>query len=271
MPDKNNEDKAVPTGSEPQDNSAPSKNNSQNQGEDGQNASSQSEGSQKTEGGESQGGNDQTQDTQGQRSTEDLLQTLQKSQQEISEKLDGLQKPAEEGSTQSTEPDYDAQLNELDRMLQEGELNLSDYQTRQRSIMEQKAEAKAGNVVDQKLQEQKLEQASEDYIKQNPDFQQYYNSQEMQKVMKDNPLMDEIGAYEKLKRSEAENALAEKDKQIEQLKQEREQAVKNGAQVTDATGKDPGAALQHGEVENNKNLSPEQGMMAALKRSRQAT
>ena len=280
MPDKNKEDKSVPTGSEPVDNSGTSKNsqdNSQNKGEqqtgDNQTQSSQDKGSKQTEGSEQTGasGQDSQQGTTGEKSTEELLATLQKSQsdiQQISDKLDGLQKTSDDG--QAKEPDYDAQLNELDRLLKEGEIQLDEYQVRQRGIMEQKAEEKASSVVDQKLEQQKLEQATEKYMQENPDFEQYYNSKEMQQLMKQNPLLDEVSAYERLKRSEMENKVAEKDRQIAELQQERDQAVKNGAAVTDTVGKDSGAALQHGEIENNKNLGPQEGMMAALQRTRQA-
>lgn len=279
MANKNDEERVVPTGSQVQDNSGTSGNTNKDaeqetsdaqksQSSQDQDASSQSKGSEQTEGGEQKSGTDQQpQDTQGQRSTEELLQTLQQSQQEINQKLDGMQKPSDDGKSQ--EPDYDSQLNELDRMLQEGELNLSDYQTRQRSIMEQKAKTEASSVVDQKLQEKEMEQASDQYLQQNPDFQQYYNSQSMQQTMKQNPLLDEVGAYEHLKRVEAESKVGELQQQLEQLQKEREQAVKNGAQVTDTVGKDSGSALQHGEVENNKNLTPQDGMMAALQRARQ--
>lgn len=277
---KEEKEKVVPTGSEPVDNSGTSKNSAKNaeqssekQGSQDQpsgsqpEGASQSEGSQKAaEGGESKEAGEQK---VGERSTEDLLKTLEQSQQQINQRLDSMTRPAEEG--QSQEPDYDAQLNELDRMLKEGELNLDEYQSRQRSVMEQKFTNQSSEIVDQKLQEQQMEQATEQYLQNNPDFQQYYNSTVMQQVMRQNPLMDEVGAYESLKRQEAESKVAELNQQLEQLKQERDNAVKNGAEVTDMPGKESGAALQHGEVENNKNLSPQEGMLAALRRARQAT
>jgi hypothetical protein len=280
MAGKNDEEKSVPTGSEPVDNSGTSKNNSDQQTSDNesqsstdQTQSSQDKGSNQTEGSEQSGASDQQsqEGTTGGKSTEELLATLQKSQQDIqqiSDKLDGLQKTSDDG--QAKEPDYDAQLNELDRMLKEGEINLDEYQVRQRGIMESKAEEKASSVVDQKLEQQKLEQATEKYMQENPDFEQYYNSKEMQQLMKQNPLLDEVSAYERLKRSEMEGKVSELQQQIEALQKERDQAVKNGAQVTDTVGKDSGSALQHGEIENNKNLGPQQGMLAALQRARQA-
>ncbi len=280
MAGKNDEEKSVPTGSEPVDNSGTTKNNSDQQASDDksqsssdQTQSSQDKGSKQAEGSEQSGASDQQsqEGTTGGKSTEELLATLQKSQQDIqqiSDKLDGLQKTSDDG--QAKEPDHDAQLNELDRMLKEGEINLDEYQVRQRGIMESKAEEKASSVVDQKLEQQKLEQATEKYMQENPDFEQYYNSKEMQQLMKQNPLLDEVSAYERLKRSEMEGKVSELQQQIEALQKERDQAVKNGAQVTDTVGKDSGAALQHGEIENNKNLGPQEGMMAALQRARQA-
>lgn len=275
MADKEEKEKVVPTGSRPVDNSETSKNNAKNteqgsekQGPESQaSGASQSEGSQKTtEGGEGKKAGEQK---TGERSTEELLKTLENSQQEISQRLDSLTQPTEEGQAQ--QPDHDAQLNELDRMLKEGELNLDDYQSRQRNVMEQKFANQSSEIVDQKLQEQRMEQATEQYMQQNPDFQQYYNSREMQQIMQQNPLMDEVGAYESLKRQEAEQKNADLNQQLEQLKQERDNAVKNGAEVTDMPGKESGAALQHGEVETNKNLSPQEGMLTALRRARQAT
>lgn len=280
MAGKNDEEKSVPTGSEPVDNSGTTKNNSDQQASDDksqsssdQTQSSQDKGSKQAEGSEQSGASDQQsqEGTTGGKSTEELLATLQKSQQDIqqiSDKLDGLQKTSDDG--QAKEPDHDAQLNELDRMLKEGEINLDEYQVRQRGIMESKAEEKASSVVDQKLEQQKLEQATEKYMQENPDFEQYYNSKEMQQLMKQNPLLDEVSAYERLKRSEMEGKVSELQQQIEALQKERDQAVKNGAQVTDTVGKDSGAALQHGEIENNKNLGPQEGMLAALQRARQA-
>lgn len=282
MADKEEKEKVVQTGSQPVDNSGTSKNNAKDteqgtekQGSEEQasgsqtEASSQSEGSQQkaTEGGE---GKEAGEQKTGERSTEDLLKTLEKSQQEITQRLDSMTKPSEEGQKEQ-QPDYDAQLNELDRMLKEGELNVDDYSARVRSIQEQKFANQSSEIVDQKLKEQQMEQATDQYLQQNPDFQQYYNSQEMQQVMKQNPLLDEVGAYEYLKRQEAEQQIADLNQRLEQLQQERDNAVKNGAEVTDMPGKDSGAALQHGEVETNKNLSPEEGMKAALRRVRQAT
>jgi len=281
MASKDEKEKAVPTGSEPVDNSGTSKNNendseqqtsdNQSQSSTDQTQSSQDKGSKQTEGSDQAGASDQQQQTTGQMSTEELLQTLQKSQQDIeqvNQKLDSLQKTSEDG--QGQQPDHDSQLNELDRMLKDGEINLDEYQVRQRGIMEEKSKQQANDVVEQRLEQQKLEQATEEYMKSNPDFEQYYNSKEMQQLLKSSPLMDEVGAYERLKRSEAESKVSELQQQIEALQKERDQAVKNGAQVTDTVGKDSGAALQHGEIENNKNLGPQQGMMAALQRARQA-
>lgn len=279
MASKDEKENSVPTGSEPVDNSGTSKNNqndgnqqtsdSQSQSSTDQTQSSQDKGSNKTEGADQAGASDQQ--STGQMSTEELLQTLQKSQQDIeqvNQKLDSMQKPSDDG--QSQEPDYESQLGELDRMLKSGEINLDEYQVRQRGIMEEKSKQQANDVVEQRLEQQKMEQATEEYMKSNPDFEQYYNSKEMQQLMKSNPLMDEVGAYERLKRSEAEGKVSELNQQIEQLQKERDNAVKNGAAVTDTVGKDSGAALQHGEIENNKNLGPQEGMMAALQRTRQA-
>lgn len=273
MPDKDKKDNAVPAGSKPVDNSKatkaePGQSDDQKAGaKDQPPASADNKAAAATDDKGSQAKGDgagAATDQTGQKSTEELMKSIE----DVNRKLDGLSKTSEDGKTEV--PDHDAQLGKLDEMLKGGEIDLEQYQKQSREIMRQQSQEQAAQAVDKRLEEQKLEEASDKYMQDNPDFHQYMESPELKQLMKQNPLFDEVSGFERLKRMEAEAKSAELNKQIEQLQHERDQAVKNGAHVTDSVGKDSGAAIQHGEIEENKNLSAREGMLAALRRSRQA-
>lgn len=281
MPDKekrDNQERVVPTGSQPQNNSAQAKtgktgdNKSQSDNQQGDNsASSQNEGSQGTEGGEQQASTQQQQQDQGtekENSTEDLLKRMEKSQDEIRQRLDSFTKQDETANQDQQVPDHDSQLSELDSLLEKGEITVDQYQKQSREIQEKKSQEQARNEVEKRLQEEKMEKASDQFLQENPDYPQYHKSEEMQRLMNQNPLFDEVSAYERLKRQEADSERQRLQQELDELKKTQENAVKNGERVTDSVGKEPGSSLQHGEVEEDQNLSSKEGMRAALRRTR---
>ena len=270
----NNEEqeKAIPSGSQPMNNGGQS-----------QPARSQDKGSEDTSQAKGQGETGTSQDTatsntqsgasEKDESTAQLLETLQQQGAQFAQLAEALQQQRGDAETPETPgepaPDYDAQMQELQKKLSDGELTTEEFAQQQSQIMEQKLQTSMQQMMQQYQQQQSAEQVLNQYMQQNPDFNDVLKSQEAQSLLQQNPVFDEVAAYEHMKRQTAESQLSELQQQIQTLQQERDEAIKNGAKVTDYVSKDEGAEMRQGVEADNKNLSPEEGMRLAMRRARQ--
>lgn len=262
----------VPSGSQPLNNSGQSQpGSSQDKGSE---STSQAKGQGETESGQNNAtGNTQSGAGEKDESTAQLLETLQQQGAQFAQLAEALQQQRGDAETpeQTGEPapDYDAQMNDLQKKLSDGEITTEEFAQQQSQIMEQKMQSSMQQMMQQYQQQQSAEQAINQYMQQNPDFSNVLQSQDAQALLQNNPVFDEVAAYEHMKRQSAESQLSELQQQVQALQQERDEAIKNGAKVTDYVSKDEGSEMRQGVEADNRNLSPEEGMRQAMRRARQ--
>lgn len=271
----NTEDKsqAVPSGSQPVDNtSKPS--GSQSSGTEAAGKGQPTGQDTGSEGAGGEGGAGQ----QGEESTAQLMQTLQEQGAQFAQLAEALQQQRQSGDVETPgaqqqpsepAPDFEAKVSELEKQLSDGEITTEDFAREQSKIMDQKLQYSMQQMMQQYQQEQSAQQVLQSYMQQNPDFNQVLQSKEAQQLMQQNPVFDEVSAYEHLKRANAEKQMQEMQQQVQALQQERDEAIKNGAKVTDFVSKEEGSEIRQGVEADNKNLSPEEGMLQAMRRARQ--
>lgn len=202
---------------------------------------------------------------------ESVLQRYADTQEQITNQLSSLNQQMQ-GQQQPQEqqqgPDYQSQLTELDSKLSDGEITLAEHTQQSRNIMQQQLTEQIASQFEEKMSQRQAEEARQRFLQENPDFEQVSQSPEFQQFLEQNPVYDVAGAYEHFKRQEQSQQLQTLKEQLDQLKQEREEAVKNGAKVTDTVGKAEGHEMRQGVQTQNDNLGVEGGMLAALRQFR---
>lgn len=274
MPQEKDEN-VVPTNTTPQDNSASQgqqgstgDNNSQNKGSEQESQAKGSEGSQSEQStGQDQNKNQEEQG--GDKNIDQLLNQFSELQKQVSSINNRIPESNSEGKKEET-PDFEAQLSELDQKMANGDLTMDQYLKQQRAINDQRVQQQASQIVEQKLGEKEVDEATQKFLSDNPDFQEVSQTKEFQQFMQQNPVYDVAGAYEKFKRQQDQSKIQELEQQIQTLKQQQEEAVKNGAKVTDTVGKESGAEAKEGVKTTEDNLTGDDALMAALQKYQQA-
>lgn len=214
---------------------------------------------------------------EGDQSKEDLaayFQKLQESNTKLAEKLDGIQTQQnnQDASGQDqTQPldQINTQLQDLRQQVTDGDIDMQTYVDKQSELLEQKQSILVDQRLDQYNQEQEAMRTYERYLQENPDFREVVASQDVQGMIQQNPILDEVSGYERAKRMAAEAKVQELEQRMAALEKEQQEAVRNGDRVTDTPGKESGTDLKDAQAAD-KNLSPREGMLAALRKHRAA-
>lgn len=277
MPDKDKEQEVdvVPAGSQEIGNNEP-KQQAQNQDKEGtKEAPKGSEDTKSADQDNDKSGNAETKSADKEPSSdiESVLKKYAETQEQITGQLSSLNQQMQsqqQSQQQQVEqgPDYQSQLTQLDQKLSDGEITLAEHTQQSRNIMQQQLTEQITSQFEEKMSERQAEEARQRFLQENPDFEQVSQSPEFQQFLEQNPVYDVAGAYEHFKRQEQQQQMQTLQEQLDQLKQEREAAVKNGAKVTDTVGKSEGHEMRQGNQNQNDNLGVEGGMLAALRQFR---
>lgn len=147
-----------------------------------------------------------------------LVGELRKTNQAMEERLSAMEQSAKEreDAARKQEPptNYEQELRDLATAYDKGDLSVEDFMlqsnalTRQQTIAE--ADAKYGNILEkageqfnQTLQERDQNQVVSKFHDDNPEFQQWIDSGEIDQVMSANPLHDQVSAFFELKAQRA--------------------------------------------------------------------
>lgn len=139
---------------------------------------------------------------------------LRKQQQILFGQLEGKggQKGSQESPATPAQPDYDAQLSDLQQKVDEGELSIAEALKLSSEISANKAATLAAQQMQKLQQQQQAQQVQTQWLEQNPDYTEFVGSPDHAAIMKSNPLHDDFSAYHAWKAQMAATEAYEKGK-----------------------------------------------------------
>ena len=141
---------------------------------------------------------------------------LRKQQQILFGQLEGKggsqQGQASQQAATPAQPDYDAQLSDIQQKVDEGELSIAEALKLSSEISANKAATLAAQQMQKLQQQQQAQQVQTQWLEQNPDYTEFVGSPEHAAIMKSNPLHDDFSAYHAWKAQRAATEAYEKGK-----------------------------------------------------------
>ena len=138
---------------------------------------------------------------------------LSKQNQELAQRLEAIEKQNAELSN-PPKTDYEAELRALNKQYDEGEIEIGELLLRTNAITRQQtlaeADQKYGNILDQAsnqfqqtLSERDAQAQANKFHEQNPEFNQWAESGELDAMKESNPMLDDLSAFYALKAAKA--------------------------------------------------------------------
>jgi hypothetical protein len=273
MPAKeNNDDSAIQSGSVVVDNSK----------EDYRVPSEAAEAGESGKGQEPSGVDSTGDDTgaqSGQGSQDSKVDSTDAFSEKLAAKLDELNNSIKsmgqtEGSGQETAQesgrDYDQELLELQEKANEGEISYSELIAQSQAIQEAKTQDLVSNALSEYEQRQQVTGMQQKFLAENPDYGDFVNSQENQMLQESNPVLDNLSSYYAYKATSAAQEAEALRQELAQLKEQYGTSVKGAAgQQLGKIGGESGSDLRRSAQQSKENLTPREGMLAALRLARE--
>jgi hypothetical protein len=139
---------------------------------------------------------------------------LRRQQQILFGQLEGGkgQQGGQAKATAPAQPDFDAQLADIQAKVDEGEISIAEALKLSSEVSANKAAILATQQMQQYQQQQQAQQVQTQWLEQNPDYTQFVGSPEHAAIMKANPLHDDFSAYYAWKAEQAAAQAYEKGK-----------------------------------------------------------
>lgn len=140
---------------------------------------------------------------------------LRKQQQILFGQLEGKggqQGQASQQAQTPAQPDYDAQLMDIQQKVDDGELSIAEALKLSSDISANKAATLAAQQMQKLQQQQQAQQVQTQWLEQNPDYTEFVGSPDHASIMKSNPLHDDFSAYHAWKAQRAATEAYEKGK-----------------------------------------------------------
>lgn len=216
------------------------------------------------------------------KTTEELLAIIEEGQKQIGKQANEvgeLRKMVGEmqktgAKDENTAPDFDAQLNDVLAQVEDGKLTMTEALRQTYAIAQGSAKELTKAELEQAAAKQQAETASQQFLSENEDFHDVVKSEDVQKLIASSPIFDEFSAYERVKRTMAESELEKTRARVAELEKEREEMIKNGAQVASKVGKAPGVEVRTAQTTKTRPRgradmrAAKQSALAALERVR---
>jgi len=124
----------------------------------------------------------------------------------------GGQQGGQASSAPPAQPDYDAQLMDIQQKVDDGELSIAEALKLSSDISANKAATLAAQQMQKIQQQQQAQQVQTQWLEQNPDYTEFVGSPDHASIMKSNPLHDDFSAYHAWKAQRAATEAYEKGK-----------------------------------------------------------
>lgn len=188
---------------------------------------------------------------------EELASMVQQSQEFIGKQsteigalrkqLEEMQSMMQQGNPQGqppAEPEPEEALRGVLGKFTSGEATIEDVVMQAFRAGAQQAERTVESKFSQRDQQAQTQALHKSYLEKNPDFAEKYQSGAIQQMLQENPLHNEVSAFESMKRGEAEAQMAELQKQLDAMKAEREASISAGRKAPGKVINTPGSSAR---------------------------
>ena len=196
---------------------------------------------------------------------------LSRQLEELNSSIKGMGQQESTGeSGQASKRDYDGELLELQNKATEGDITYSELITQSQSIQDAKTQDTVHEAIKQYDQQQQVSGVQNNFLQSNPDFQEFVNSPENQAIQSANPMMDNLSAYYANKSQSVAQENESMKQELATLKGQMQSSIKGAAaDQTLRIGTEAGGDLRGRTAQTQENMTPKQGMLAALQAARQ--
>lgn len=196
---------------------------------------------------------------------------LSKQLEDLNNSIRSMSQGSGEGAeSQESSRDYDQELLELQEKANDGDISYSELIAQSQAIQDAKTQEMVASAIDQYEQRRQVSGIHDQFLSQNPDFSDFVNSDANRIMQEANPMLDNLSSYYASRADQiAEENLALKQ-ELADLKGQVQTSVKGAAaSQSSRVGAESGTDLRRRAQQSNENLSPKEGMLAALLAQRQ--
>lgn len=203
-----------------------------------------------------------------------FMSGLSKQLEALNQSIQGMGQsgtPDGQGAEQAQARDFDAELAALQQQAEDGDISYQELLMQSQAIQEAKTQQQVQEAIGQYDQQKQVAEVRERFLAENPDFNDFIQSDQNTAMQQSNPVLDNVSAYFANKAQAQGQQLAALQQELAALKAERESSIAGAAgQQTSKVGAESGTDIKEAAKSKNKNLSAREGMMAALNAVRQA-
>jgi len=201
------------------------------------------------------------------------LGDLRKQNEIYGKALESVQKTTPQKTETTQTRDFNAELTAIEKKAEAGEISFGESIRLAAQITEEKTLARARDEYRQFDSERQTQTAEQQFLKQNPDFQDVLKSGVLDPILEANPLYNNLNAYQAYKAQQREAELTANMTQAEKAAYEKGKAeigsLAEGAKVADTVLSKPGTAMREGKPAKTLDEHDiKQGMLAALDKAR---